>query len=235
MKAMPVPGWVAFLVALAAVSCSTPERHADRLRDRTTDAGSILLFNGVNLRGWTAVADDPAADPAAVWSVREGMIVCRGEPLGYLQSKRRFTDFRMEVEYRWAPGGTPGNSGLFSRIDGTPRALPRCIEVQLMPGNAGDVLGLQGRRIAAEQPRHFHVAAHPVAGDIDGVRKVQAAEREAGVWNQVIIEAQGPTYVVWLNGVEVNRVTGAEVLPGPVGLQSEGGEIHFRKLRLEPR
>lgn len=235
MKAMLFPRWGVCLVALVAVACSTVRNDAGRAPGQGVDAGMSSLFNGVNLEGWKAVADDPAADPAAVWSVRDGMIVCRGEPLGYLQSQRSYTDFRMEVEYRWAPGGTPGNSGLFSRIDGTPRALPRCIEVQLMPGNAGDVLGLQGRRIAAEQPRHFHIAAHPVAGDIDGVRKVQPAEREAGVWNQVIIEAKGPTYVVWLNGIEVNRITGAEVLSGPVGLQSEGGEIHFRNVRVAPR
>lgn len=226
MQTTPMSLLGAVVLGLAVSSCSTPPRGGD--------ASMIPLFNGTDLTGWTAVSDSPATPPTPVWTVRDGMIVCRGEPLGYLRSDRQFTDFRMEVEYRWAPGGTPGNSGLFSRIDGPPRALPRCVEVQLMPGNAGDVLGLQGRRIVAQQPRHFHVTAHAVAGDIDGVRKTQGTEKPAGEWNHVTILAQGSTYTVWLNGTEVNQVTGVEVLTGPVGLQSEGGEIHFRNPRLAP-
>ncbi len=194
----------------------------------------IELFNGQDLRGWTAVTGQSSGAAGVTWSVREGMIVCRGEPLGYLRTERSFENFRMEVEYRWAPGGTPGNSGLFSRIDGEPRALPRCVEVQLMHGNAGDVLGLQGRRIVAGQERHFHVAAHPLAGDIDGVRKLQDTELEPGAWNRVEILAEGSTYTVWLNGVQLNRVTGVDVCSGPVALQSEGGEIHFRRPRITP-
>lgn len=215
-------------LAVAAVSCSTMEREEA--------GGSMELFNGRDLSGWAAVsgpAEGGGGEKASVWNVRDGMIVCRGEPIGYLHTKRAYKDFRMTVEYRWAPGATPGNSGLFSRIDGEPRALPRCVEVQLMHGNAGDVLGLQGRSIASDQPRFFHIAAHPLAGDIDGVRKEVAAEAEAGQWNRVEILAQGDTYTVWLNGVQVNRVTGVEVVSGPVGLQSEGGEIHFREVRIE--
>jgi hypothetical protein len=220
---------VLWVLAVAAVSCSTMTRE---------ETGSTLeLFNGRDLRGWVAVSGPSGGEggvvgTGSVWSVREGMIVCRGEPIGYLHTRSHFKDFRMTVEYRWAPGGEPGNSGLFSRIDGEPRALPRCVEVQLMHGNAGDVLGLQGRRIDSEQPRHFHIAAHPLAGDIDGVRKEVAGEAEAGRWNRVEILAQGDSYTVWLNGVLVNRVTGVEVVSGPVGLQSEGGEIHFREVRI---
>lgn len=217
------------VLAVAAVSCSTMIRE---------ETGSTLeLFNGRDLRGWAAVSGPTVGEgegAGSVWNVRDGMIICRGEPIGYLHTKRHFKDFRMTVEYRWAPGGAPGNSGLFSRIDGDPRALPRCVEVQLMHGNAGDVLGLQGRRIASEQPRHFHIAAHPLAGDIDGVRKEVSAEAEAGQWNRVEILAQGDSYTVWINGVLVNHVIGVERVSGPVGLQSEGGEIHFREVRIVP-
>ncbi|MBX3744789.1 MAG: DUF1080 domain-containing protein [Verrucomicrobiae bacterium] len=216
---------LAALVALLG-SCSTGPNSGP--------AQPISLFNGRDLQGWTAVTGDPAVRGDAVWTLRDGILVCRGEPIGYLQTDRNFTNFRMEAEYRWAPGTPPGNSGLFSRLDGDPRPLPRCVEVQLMHGNAGDVLGLQGRRIAPDQPRHFHVAAHPLAGDIDGVRKTTDAEAPPGSWNRVEILAEGPNYTVWINGVEVNRVTGVEVLSGPVALQSEGGEIHFRHLHITP-
>ena len=39
---------------------------------------------------------------------------------------------------------------------------------------------------------------------------------------------------VKVNGRVVNEATDCEVVAGPIGLQSEGGKIHFRKVRLVP-
>jgi len=50
----------------------------------------------------------------------------------------------------------------------------------------------------------------------------------------VEILAQGPKYTVWINGRKVNEAEGVDVVAGPVGLQSEGGEIHFRRVTLTP-
>jgi hypothetical protein len=37
-----------------------------------------------------------------------------------------------------------------------------------------------------------------------------------------------------VNGRKVNEASGATVRPGRIGLQSEGGEIHFRRVELVP-
>lgn len=216
----------ALLATVAFTSCSSVSSDG-RLK-------SADLFNGRDLSGWKHVLADAAVPRDQVWTVRDGIIVCKGTPLGYLYSQRTYTNFRLEVEYRWAPGAKPGNSGLFSRINGTPRALPRCIEVQLQHQNAGDVMGLQGMKIGANQPRHFHVAKHEVAGDIDGVKKLVDAEAAPGEWNRVEVLAQGSSYTVWVNGQKVNEATQVELASGPIGLQSEGGEIHFRKVTITP-
>lgn len=212
------------LTFLAACNCCSP-----RSRSATVD-----LFDGSTLDGWKHVLADAGVPRERVWSVREGMIVCQGTPLGYLHTVREFTSFRLRLEYRWAPGAKPGNSGIFSRINGAPRPLPRTVEVQLMHGSAGDVLTLQGMKLGAGQPRYFHVAKHELAGDIDGVKKLSDAEKAPGEWNQVEILAQADRYTVWVNGQQVNEATGVEVLPGPIGLQSEGGEIHFRRIAVTP-
>jgi hypothetical protein len=149
-----------------------------------------------------------------------------------LHTKNAFKNFRCELEYRWAPGTTPGNSGILTRINGPSRALPRCAEVQLQHGNAGDVLGLQGMEVAAGQPRFFEVKAHKIAGDIAGVKKTADAEKPGGEWNRVEVLAEGGTYTVWVNGQQINQAAGVEVIAGPLGLQSEGGEIHFRNVTL---
>jgi len=39
--------------------------------------------------------------------VRDGMIVCKGEPLGFIETAQNYTDFKLAVEWRWAPGKQP--------------------------------------------------------------------------------------------------------------------------------
>ena len=212
------------VAALALTACNhTQPAHS---------SGRPELFNGKNLDGWQYSLADAAVPRDAVWSVRDGIILCQGEPLGVLYTTETFTNFRLRLEYRWAPGSKPGNSGILTRINGPTRALPRCAEVQLQHGNAGDVLGLQGMTVAAGQPRSFELKAHAVAGDVAGVKKLVDAEKRAGEWNRVELLAQGSTYTVWVNGQKVNDASGVEVLAGPIGLQSEGGQIQFRHVTV---
>ena len=217
---------VVTLVLVTFTACNTP---------RPASPGRASeLFNGKDLVGWAHVLAEPNLPREAVWSVRQGILVCKGTPLGVLQTERAFTNFRLLVEYRWPPGSKPGNSGILTRINGPARPLPRCTEVQLQHGNAGDVLGLQGMQVASGQPRYFEVMNHAVAGDIRGVKKSADAARPAGEWNRVEVLAKGDTYTVWMNGTEINQATGVEVRSGQIGLQSEGGEIHFRRVTLTP-
>jgi len=89
-------------------------------------------------------------------------------------------------------------------------------------------------KLAADQPRYFFVKNHALAGDICGVQKLEDKENPPGQWNRVEILAQGPKYTVRVNGQKVNKAEGVDVVAGPVGLQSEGGEIHFRRATLTP-
>lgn len=195
---------------------------------------TINLFNGKDLAKWNYKLADDTVTKDQVWSVQNGVIVCKGEPMGYLYSKQNFVNFKYEAEYRWAPGKTPGNSGLFARITGEPRPLPRCIEVQLKHGDAGDLYGFHGLKISGDAARFRHVPNHELAGELHGLKRLSGNENPAGQWNQVVVEAKDGNVAVWFNGVKVNEATNAEVVAGPVGLQSEGGEIHFRNVRITP-
>lgn len=196
-------------------------------------AKAVALLNGKNFDGWTHVLADPAVKRDQVWSLRDGMLVCTGTPIGVLYTEKNYTNFRLVVEYRWAPGAKPGNSGIMSRLAPGTGALPRTVEVQLAHGNAGDVIGLQGFPIAGGQERWFERDSK-VAGKITGVKKAAAAEKAPGEWNRVEIEARKDRYTVRINGQLVNEVRGVEVKAGPIGLQSEGGEVHFRGVMLTP-
>jgi hypothetical protein len=211
----------AVLLLTVTSCCSLSPRHA-----------AIELFDGKNLSGWSYVLADPHVKMEQVWSVKDGILTCQGAPVGFIYKGPEVTDFRLIVEYRWPPGSEPGNSGIFSRISGLMKAIPPAIECQLKHGSAGDVLGLQGKQIAAGQPRFFSVSKHPLAGDIAGVTKTADAENPPGHWNRVEIVAQGPRYSVSMNGKLINTAEGVDVVAGPIGLQSEGGMIQFRRATL---
>jgi hypothetical protein len=211
-------------VATATISCSSSRRPNV----------SIDLFSGKDLKGWSYILADPSVEMNKVWSVEGGMLTCNGTTIGTIYKGPKVANFRLLVEYRWAPDTKPGNSGIFSRISGPMNAFPPAIEVQLQHGSAGDVLGLQGKHIASGQPRFFEIKKHAQAGDITGVKKVFDQERAPGEWNRVEINADGSRYTVLMNGKVVNEVDGVELVPGPIGLQSEDGVIQFRRVTLTP-
>lgn len=193
----------------------------------------IALLQGKSLKGWAHVLAEPTVTRDQVWSMQEGVLICKGTPIGVLYTEKNYTNFHLVVEYRWAPGAKPGNSGIMSRITPGTGALPRTVEVQLQHRNAGDVIGLQGFPIAGGQERWFERDTK-MAGKVSGVKGKLVAEKPPGEWNRVEVEARGDRYTVRINGELVNEVTGVEVRAGPIGLQSEGGEVHFRNVQLTP-
>jgi hypothetical protein len=202
-------------------------------------ASPVPLWNGKDLSNWTFFLVDPKAKMDDVWSVREGMIVCKGDPVGTLLTKDEFTSFRLVVEWRWAPGTvvtkekTP-NSGVLLRVNGEMKQLPRSIEAQLRSGDAGDLYGFWGMKIEGDPARSKAEKGNPVIGDMRGVTKAAGAENPVGQWNRYEIVLDGTKLELSINGRKVNSATVADVLPGRIGLQSEGGEIHFRKVELQP-
>lgn len=189
------------------------------------------LFNGKNLAGWHHYLDKHAVTKKDVWSVKDGMLVCKGEPLGYLYTDKLYQNFKLVVEWRWAPGKKAGNSGVLMRIIGEPRPLPKCFEAQLKSGNAGAAYGFHGLNIDGAEDRKVERESD-FTGKMKGVNKIKANEKPVGQWNRYEIIFDGPDLEIWINGEKVNQATGCDVMPGHLGLQSEGGEIHFRKVEL---
>lgn len=195
---------------------------------------TIALFNGKDLSGWTHYLVKPEAKMEDVWSVRDGLLICKGEPQGYLKTTKTYRSYKLLVEWRWAPGKEPGNSGVLMRVNGPDRSLlPRSIEAQLQHNNAGDCYGFHGMRIDGDAPRRIS-AKGDLFGVLTGIKKMGVNENPAGEWNIYEITLDGPNMTALVNGKKVNELWGCEVLTGSIGLQSEGGEIHFRRVELTP-
>ncbi len=202
--------------------------------------GAVSLFDGKTLTGWEL--DVPMLDsvPNATkpFLVREGMLVSLGEPRGHLVTEKVYTNYRLEVEYRFP--GTPGNCGVLVHAS-TPRALydmfPRSIEVQMQHQDAGDfwvivedieVNDMVRRRGPKEEWGITEGTKRRIVNLTDG------SEKPLGEWNAMMIECLDDQIKVWVNGVLVNHGFNATVSQGKIALQAEGTEVEFRKLVLTP-
>ncbi len=191
---------------------------------------SIALFNGTDLAGWTAFLDDSTAAMEDVFTTRpdSGILVVKGEPWGYLRTEELYDDYRLELDWRWSPETKSAtNSGVFVKTTGPDKRWPSTVEVQLMHPAEGDFVLMDGLQMNTAPDR-----VHPEKPHVR--RRAADATRPVGEWNTYAVTVKGDSVLVDLNGVRVNEGWGAPVGPGAVALQSEGGEIHFRNIRLTP-
>ena len=184
------------------------------------------LFNGKDLSNWSFVVENDAVPADQVYGVQNGEIYIQGEPLGYMYTQKKYSDFTLELEYRW--DGTPTNSGVFVLIEEPKNPFPKGIECQLMHGKAGDFVLLGGSDMAeyelpegVEERPQFPVIA----------KESESTEKPAGEWNKVKIKVRNGEVEVYVNDVFQNRGT-SPAKTGHIGLQSEGGGIFFRNLKV---
>lgn len=193
-----------------------------------------ILFDGRSLQGWSYFTDKAGAKVEDTFRVKDGILVCTGIPTGFIYTQKKYRDFELSVEYRWAPGVAPTNSGIFLRVNSELKVLPRGIEHQLKHGSAGDLIGFHGMKLEGEASRFRLTPDHKLGGELRALTKTADAEKPAGEWNRVEIRLQGGSLQTRINGTPVNEARGVEAISGAVGLQSEGGEVHFRNVKLLP-
>ena len=224
----PMAGKCLLAKACSTIECSAGEKCGADFTE------PVELFNCKSLSGWTSFLVEDDVKMEDVWSVKDGILICKGEPHGFLATEKCYQDFQLIVEWRWAPGKEPGNSGVLMRITGNKMMLPNCMEAQLKSGDAGALYGFQGFKIDGDADRKSEVKGHKLGGDLIGLKKLASAEKEPGEWNRYDITLKGDKIVVKVNGKKVNEAHGCDVQCGQIGFQSEGGEIHFRKITLKP-
>ncbi len=190
--------------------------------------GEVKLFNGTDLHGWTPFLPDlvgkPHVDQYAAWTVDNGTLVCKGQPIGYLRTNEKYTNYVLKLQWRFNPEKGAGNSGVLVRMIGDDKVWPKSVEAQLESGNAGDFWNID----------NFTMTAAPDRTKGRNTKKTHGAERPIGEWNEYEIIVNKGEVVLKVNGEELNRATSVEEVAGYICLQSEGAEIHFRNIRLVP-
>jgi hypothetical protein len=222
MKRVVVTAALLLALALVCAPRSAPAGEGD---------GWVKLFNGKDLSGWSVFLNPKAkdADPAKVFTVRDGVIHCVGMPFGYIITDKEYENYVLKVKWRWGQKPAKGvrNSGVFVHTVGPNQIWPKAVEAQLMEDHAGDFwlvdkfkLKVESSRQDPKQSRHY-------------LRMKDHVEKEIGQWNQYEITCKGDTIRLVINDQLVNEGTDAELTKGKILLQSEGAEIEFKDVVLK--
>ena len=117
----------------------------------------------------------------------------------------------------------PRDSGILMHCVGPDKVWTKSIECQIQEHDCGDFYMVDGTSI-----------------EIDGkptksrVIKKTDAEKPSGQWNTIEVVCDGDKITNIVNGVVVNEGTHASVTKGKILLQSEGAEVYYRKVELQP-
>ncbi len=191
------------------------------------------LFNGKNLKGWVNVNTDPDT-----WSVKKGILVCKGKPIGVMRSEKQYENFILHIEWMHMEPG--GNSGTFAWSDANPNPksrLPNGVEIQMLEldwvklNTRGDVVP----PIAYVHGELFGVGGVTTVPDNPRGTRSKSIEnlcKGRGQWNTYDVVAVDGVIKLAVNGKFVNGIAKSTQKKGYLCLESEGAEIHFRNIRI---
>ncbi len=182
---------------------------------------------------WVNVNTDPDT-----WTLRKDLLICSGHPIGVMRSQKQYENFILHVEWMHLEAG--GNSGMFVWSRAIPpenSRLPDGVEVQMLeldwvklntrngvtPPLAyvhGELFGVGGVKTIPDNPR--------------GTRSMSVENRckGKGEWNTYDVVCVDGVIKLSVNGKFVNGISKSSQKKGYICLESEGGEIHFRNLRI---
>lgn len=185
------------------------------------------LLNGKDLDGWVRTNTD-----ASTWSVRDGMLVCTGKPIGELRTARMYQNFILELEWRHMV--PRGNAGIFVWADDiTSKGVPfhRGIEVQVLENEYGNTKGYSTHGDIF--PIHG-ATMQPVNGR-GGSRAFPTENRSkpSPNWNHYRIVCRDGEITLAVNGKIVTQGKECSPSKGYICIESEGGVVHYRNLRIQ--
>jgi hypothetical protein len=225
--------WSALLDFAERELVGAPARRLDRFPPESfaaaNDAGQapqrVVLWNGKDLKGWSAYLGDAKLDPKSAVSIKDGVLKLASPAKGYIKTERSFSDYHLHVEWRW-PKDSPwdANSGVMLHVQGPDAIWPLCFEAQLKTSNAGQVVGMG-----------LDIPPAPLLNNRKRApRLAEPSEVPLGDWNSYEIYARGNTIEAYVNGVRQNFVHTLPQASGQIALQVEGFPIEFRNVWLEP-
>lgn len=172
-----------------------------------SDGGWTTLLDSTKMGDWDEVGK-------ANWTMKDGAVTADkldGKELAYLVTKNSYKDFEIKAEF-WV--SDDANSGIFIRCE-QPKSIggKTCYEVNIFDQRPDPSYG---------------------TGAIVDVAKVDPMPKAGGKWNTYDITAQGPHFVVVLNGQKTVDAQDSKHASGAIALQYGSGVVKFRKVQIKP-
>lgn len=199
--------------------------------------------------GWRTLGEGDFAgvngDPDT-WVWKGEILTCKGEPIGVMRTRQKFTNFELVLEWRHLRSG--GNSGVFAWVPDEalqglkPGELPQYgIEVQALDhgfaeqyekrtGRKGEFFTTHGDVFAVGKSKMEPFAPTSPNGSRSFPRK--QLSKGVGEWNHYYVRAINGELRLWVNGEEVSGGRGCEPRTGYICLESEGSPVEFRNIRI---
>ncbi|MCE5347652.1 MAG: DUF1080 domain-containing protein [Bacteroidales bacterium] len=201
------------------------EVNSQKIFSKSKEKDKTLLWINVN------TAPD-------TWTLQKDILVCSGHPIGVMRSEKQYENFILHIEWKHIEPG--GNSGVFVWSNATPPEkanLPNGVEVQMLeldwvnlnkrdgitPPIAyvhGELFGVGGVKTLPDNPR--------------GTRSKSIENRckGRGEWNTYDVVCVDGVIKLSVNGKFVNGISQSSQKKGYLCLESEGGQIHFRNIKI---
>lgn len=174
------------------------------------EKGFTKLFNGKDMTGFKEVP--PAKDGKGPFTVEEGVINVSGKPNGYFHTEKSYKNFVLRFDWKFLKDG---NSGLLVHIQGAHKVWPKCVEVQGMQKDHGNIFAIGGAK-----------------GSFKKDAKAQKEAIKIGEWNSTEVISQNGELTAKVNGVVVSSGKG-DLTEGQLGWQSEGSPLQFKNIRIK--
>jgi hypothetical protein len=207
-------------------------------------------------------------DTNRIFTIGGGRMLVSGAGFGYAVTKKAYRDYRLKCDFRWVGKGwgersnKPPDSGVLVHSVGPHGAYWNTwmlsFEVNLMPGNSGDLVQVtswkwpdvlsararvdahgrwdpNGRWVDFGRTNDILSAYHPAEPQrADIKRKAVYPENPVGEWNALEIVCDGSRIAAYLNGVKTSEAFDVNPSGGRIQLQTEGHGVEYRNLVLEP-
>ena len=202
-----------FLFFAISISAKNSATHKKQL--------SKVFFSESDASNWAYVIKDKTIAPSSVFKMENGVLQITGLSSGYLRTKKMFSNYELNLEWRWTK--SLGNSGVLLHIQPTDTIWPICYQVQQKADAAGDIICMNG------------LWAKECTDSVKFTVKKSLAsnEKPLGEWNSMKVICKKKTMKVFINNVLQNNITGLTAEKGFIGFQNEGTPLEFRKLEIK--
>ncbi|MCW3785981.1 3-keto-disaccharide hydrolase [Plebeiibacterium sediminum] len=195
------------------------------------EAQNGKLFKKSKFNGYAYSSKTGKVEPDSLFKTGKGTIVLDGKTIGYVMSNEVYKNFKLTAQFRWMTESDQNkkrNSGLMYYVakDQEDALWPSGIQYQIKTNSTGNFILLKDVSLTV----HDTIIG---PGASINVNHFSDAEKEHGVWNDIVIEADGDHVKQYLNGVLVNEATNTSVIEGRILFQYEGSPIEFKAIKVK--